>query len=172
MRLYRGKIPLISEEITSDLVSTGAIEVEQSLVAEVIMDVEAVLKEYIRVDRSITEEAKDVIAARKMDYSALHKVRSKLASRRGFGINEKAYDWILEQLVEVLMHSRNVDEVFAEDHELRRAMVVVLRKHTDMENELDRQVRNKIKNLQEGTQNWDVEYQKVLGDLRKTKQLD
>ena len=172
MRLYRGKIPLISEEITSTLIQNEAIEVENTLVAEVILDVESVLKEYNRLDREITEQAKDLIAARKMDYSQLHRVRQTLAKRRDFGINEHAFDWITAQLLEVMMHSRNVEEVYAEDNILRRMMVQVLRTHTDMENELDRQVRNRIKNLQEGTQNWDVEYNKVLSDLRQNKGLD
>jgi hypothetical protein len=172
MRLYRGKVPVISEELTQSLIDGGDIEVLSDMVAEVVLDIESVLNEYRRVDRDILEKAKDLIASRKLDYSNLHRIRQTLAEQRGFGLNENAYGWIIDQLIEMLLHSKNVEEVFAEDNALRKKMRDVLKKHTEMDRDLDRQVRARIKNLQEDTQDWDVEYQKVMGDLRRTKNLD
>jgi len=172
MRLYRGKIPLISEELTETLISEGDIEVAHDMVGEVRLDIEAVLKEYSRKDREILERAKDMVAGRGLDFSHTHRIRKTLADKQGFGVGDAAYDWLLNQLIEVLLHSKNVDEVFAEDHDLRRKMRAVVRKHTELERDLDREVRAKIKNMQEGTQNWDVEYDRVMGDLKRTKNLE
>ena len=52
MRLYSGKIPLIGTEIVKSLAEAGDIEVTDRGEAE--MDVQAVLKEYLRLDREIT----------------------------------------------------------------------------------------------------------------------
>lgn len=172
MRLYRGKISVISEEIANTLINDGDIEVEPSQVAEVMLDIESVLKEYMRIDREILEKAKDIVEKRKLDYGQLNRVRQGLAEEAQFGINEHAYDWLIRQLIEQMMHSRNVEEVFAEDPDLRRKIREVLKKHTELESDLDRQVRAKIKNLQEGTQNWDIEYQKVMMELKQAKRLE
>jgi hypothetical protein len=39
---------------------------------------------------------------------------------------------------------------------------------TDTE-DLDKEVRNRIKNVTEGTQSWDIEYQKMMSQIKKTK---
>jgi hypothetical protein len=171
MRLYRGKIPIISEEIVDVLIQDGDIEVERDMIPEVHLDIEAVLKEFQRVDRAILEQAKDMVANRGLDFSHTYRIRKTIAERRGFGLGDQAYSWILEQLIEALLHSKNVEEVFAEDHDLRRKMREVLRKHTEMDRDLDREVRAKIRNMEEGTQNWDVEYQRVMSDIRRNKKL-
>ena len=172
MRLYRGKIPIIAEEMTQALATAGDIEVLPSLMAEVQLDIEAVLKEFQRIDRDTLERAKDMVAGRGLDFSHTHRIRKTLAEKTGIGFGDQAYDWIINQLIEALLHSRNVEEVFAEDHELRRKLRDTLRKHTEVDRDLDREVRNRIRNFDEGTQNWEVEYERVMGDLRKTKKLE
>ena len=64
MRLYSGKIPTVGSEIVKSLVEAGDIEVSDRAEAE--MDVQAVLKEYIRLDREITEKTKDVLQKRNL----------------------------------------------------------------------------------------------------------
>ena len=66
MRLYSGKIPLIGTEIVKSLAESGDIEVTDRGEAE--MDVQAVLKEYVRLDREITEKAKDLLQKRNLPY--------------------------------------------------------------------------------------------------------
>lgn len=172
MRIYRGQVPTIAEEITRALMSDGDIEVSPDLLGEVHLDVEATLNEYRRLDREIGERAKDVIAERGLDYSHTGRVRKRIAEKQGFGVGEAAFDWIIAQLIEVFLHSKNVDEVFSADNEIRRKIRDVLRSHTNVDRDLDRQVRARIRNMQEGTQNWEIEYERVMGDLRSQKRLD
>lgn len=171
MRLYRGKVGVIAEEMTQSLMADGDIEVESDMVGEVRLDIEAVLNEYRRKDREILERAKDAIAERSLDYGHTQKVRMRMAGKEGFGVGDKAMEYITTQLLESLLHSKNVEEIFAEDHTLRRKMVQVLKKHTEMDDALDREVKSKIKNLQEGSSDWEVEYSRVMGDTRRNKGL-
>jgi hypothetical protein len=48
----------------------------------------------------------------------------------------------------------------------------VLRKHLAADEELDGEVRKRIRNLTEGTLAWDVQYRKVMEELRKSRRLD
>jgi hypothetical protein len=165
MRLYAGKIPAISTEIVRVLVDAGDIEVSDK--TEVELDIGAVLKEYVRIDRELTDRAKDILDQRKLPYGQFSKVKRTLAEEKDFGLGEEALSWIATQLVEGFMHSNNVDEVFADDATLRRRLKDVLKKHMAVDDELDAEVRQRIKNLEEGTAAWDLEYGRVMDQVRQ-----
>jgi hypothetical protein len=165
MRLYSSKIPEVAGEILSELTKAGDIEVGDS--EEARLDVEAVLREYLRTDRELTERAKDILEQKKLPYGQFGKVKRSVAEEKGFGLGEEALNWICNQLLETFMHSRHVDEVFADDATLKRRVKDVLRKHMMVDTELDEEVRRRIKNLQEGTQTWEVEYAKVMEQIKR-----
>lgn len=169
MRLFPGKIPAISDEIVRSLVSSGDIEVESE--AEVRLDLEAVMKQFINTEREITEEAKTRMEAKGLGYGQLGKTKSLVAKERGVLSGEDALPFLVDQFLEILFHSNNVVEVFAEDVDLRKKITPILRKNMDVETELDREVRAKIKNMQEGTGAFEVEYAKVLEQIKRNKGL-
>jgi hypothetical protein len=167
MKLYSAKITPCAAELIRQLVEGGDIEVGNA--SEAQLDVEAVLKEYLRTDRSITDRAKDMMEQKGLSYAQFGKIKRALAEEQGFAAGEEGLGWILNQLVETLMHSQHVDEVFADDAILRRKMREVLRRHMALDEELDHEVRRRIKNLEEGTTAWDIEYQKVMEQLKRNK---
>jgi len=169
MRLYSGKIPVIAEEIVRTLVRDEDIEVVDE--AEVRLDIEAVLKEYLRQDREVLEEAKNRMEIRGLPYSHLGKMKSMVARERQLAVGEDMLPYLLEQLLTMLFHSGNVDEVFADDITMRKKMTSIMRRHLEVEGELDKEVRSKIKNLQEGTASFEIEYQRVMDELKRKKRL-
>ncbi len=170
MRLYSGKIGVIADEIVRMLTTDKDIETQNP--REVEADLESVMKEYLRLDRSITEQAKDRMEATGAERQDLNRIKRTLAEQRGFGLGEESISWILDQMLAILMRSSHVDEVFSEDVAMRRKMRLVLAKHMSVDDELDKEVRAKIKNLQEGTQNWDVEYAKVMEQAKRKRGVD
>jgi hypothetical protein len=169
MRLYSGKITPIAEELVRVLTAQGDIEVESA--DEVRLDVEAVLKEYVRRERELAEEAKNRLEARGLPATQLGKLKAQLASDVGFGTGEEALPYLVEQILEMLFHSQHVSEIFSDDAELRKRITPVLRKHMDVEEQLEKEVRARIKNLEEGTTAFEVEYQKVLEQIKRKKGL-
>lgn len=169
MKLYPGKIPTIAQEIAVALTVGGDIEIREEERNEVELDIASVLREYVRVEREITDQARELIAKRDLDFTSLSKLKVKIAEERGFGLNDDAVDYLVRQTIEMLMHSVHVEEVYAEDNVLRRKMAEVLRRYMNDDNELDREVRRRIKNLQEGTTGWEIEYRRLMEDLRRTK---
>ena len=170
MRLYSGKIPTVGTEIVKSLLEAGDIEVTDRTEAE--MDVQAVLKEYVRLDREITEKAKDVLQKRNLPYEQFGKVKRALAGEKAFGLGEDGLEWMTTQMIESFMQSPHIAEIFVDDTVLRNRMGDVLKKHMQVDEELDEEVRRRIKNLQEGTATWEVEYQKVLDQLKRNRGLD
>jgi len=169
MRLFSGKISVISDEIVRTLVADSDIETPAQ--EEVRLDIEAVLKEYLRQDRASLDEAKNRMEIRGLSYSQLGKMKSSVARERGLAIGDEMLPYLLEQILTMLFHSSNVEEVFAEDNVLRKKMAKIMRRHLDVEGELDQEVRSKIKNLQEGTATFEIEYQRVMGQLKRKKRL-
>ena len=167
MRLYSGKVPVIATDIVRTLSQEQDIETTNP--REVEADLESVLKEYLRLEREITERAKDRMEATGAERQDLNRIKRAIAEQKGFGLGEESVSWILDQLLQMMMRSVHVDEVFSDDATLRRKMRVILQKHMAVDDELDKEVRAKIKNLQEGTQTWDVEYAKVMDQVKKKR---
>lgn len=166
MKLYQGKIPTIAGEIIKQLTEAGDVEVNDANEAK--LDVEAVLKEYLRMDRELTEQAKDEVDKKKLPYEQFGKIKRALAEKRDFAVGDEALNWITTQIQESFMQSSHIDEVFADDATLRRKVRDLLKKHMSVDEELDEEVRRKIKNLTEGTQTWEIEYARVMEQM-KTK---
>jgi len=169
MRLFSGKITPISEEIVRALAENRDIECESR--KEVASDLESVFASYLQADREATERAKDLLQARGLPQSELGRLRRLAADQKGIKVGDEMLDYLLDQLIEMLMHSGNVDEVFVEDHDLRRRMRPILRKHLDVDEALDTEVRSKLRHVQEGSRTWEVEYQRVMGDIQRRKGL-
>ncbi len=166
MRLFAAKIPHITEVLTRTLVDAKDIEVNNR--EEFKRDIEAILREYLRKDRELTEAAKDLLEARGLPYSELYKTKRQLAEREEFAIGDESINWIANQLVEMFMQSQFVEEVFANDDSLRRTLKDILRRNMQADDDLDREVRRHLKHLEEGTSSFEIEYQKQL-ELVKRK---
>ena len=170
MRLYAGKIPVIAAEIVKTLVDNDELSVLDRGESE--LDVQAVLKEYLRLDRECTEKAKDLLQKRNLPYEHFGKIKRQLAAEKAFGLGDESLDWMTTQMIESFMQSPHIEEVFADDATLRKRMTDILKKHMQIDDEIDAEVRRRIKNLEEGTATWEVEYQKALGQIKKNRRLD
>ncbi len=169
MRIPKARVPQIAADMLSSLLASGDIETENP--REVELDVQAVLNQYIRDEQEITTNARELMTRRGVPSSQLGQFKKQLAERRKVKLGDEAIDYILTQLIEVLMHSHNVDEVYAPDHKLRRALREPLRNIQNLDGAVDAQVRDRMKHVQEGSALWEVEYQRILEDVRRRKGL-
>ncbi|MDX2054091.1 MAG: DUF507 family protein [Polyangiaceae bacterium] len=169
MRLASSRVPEIVHEMVAALVAGGDIETESP--KEVERDLESVLNQYIEDEREITDRARDMIAAKGLPQSDIGKMRRSLADQRKLKLDDEAIDYLLDQLLEMLMHSNNVEEIFAEDFQLRKKMREPLRRQADLDGELQEAVRNQLKHVKEGTSTWEIEYRRVMEDIKRRKGL-
>jgi hypothetical protein len=130
-----------------------------------------VLNQYVRDEQEVSERAKELLASRGLPQSEYSKLRRLVSEERKIKLGDEAIDYLLDQLVEMLMHSQNVDEIYAEDVELRRKMREPLRKQVAEEQELVAEVRARLKHVQEGSSLWEVEYRRMMEDIKRRKGL-
>src|SRR6185503_19432325 len=133
MKLYAAKVETIANEVIGKLVADGDLEVSDGHEAQ--LDVASVLKEYLKVDKELNDRTKDIMEIRGLPHSAFGRTKRTLADQKAFGLGE---------------------EIYADDVVMRRKMKDILRKHMAVDEELDQEVRQRIKNLQEGTAAWEI----------------
>jgi uncharacterized protein len=169
MRLHSAKVPQIAAEMVSALVSGKDIESESP--KEVSLDIASVLNQYIRDEQDVSTQAKEMVAARSLPQTEYNRIRKLVAEERKIKLGEDAIDYLLDQLVEMLMHSGNVDEIFSEDFVLRRKMRDPLRRQFAEDEEIEQQIRGQLKHVQEGSAVWEVEYRRMTEEIKRRKGL-
>jgi uncharacterized protein len=169
MRLYSGKVSTIATEVVRALLASNDIEAEKP--REVEADITAVLNQYLADEREVNERAKDIIERTGKPQSDFQRVRKLAAQERGIQVGDEALDYLLDQVVEMLMHSQNVDEVYVADVDLRRRMTPSFKKHMAVDDGLDGDVRAQLRHVREGTREWEVEYARVLEGIKRRKGL-
>ena len=148
MRLYSGKVGTIAGDIVKTLTDGKDIETENP--REVTADIEAVLNQYLTTEKDATDKAKDAMQSRGIPTSEFARMKKLAAEQMGIKVGDETIDYLLDQILEILMHSANVDEIFSEDVELRRKMAPVLKRHMAVDEELEREVRGKLKHVRRG----------------------
>ncbi|MCC6647660.1 MAG: DUF507 family protein [Polyangiaceae bacterium] len=169
MRLFSGKVTPIAQEAVRALLAAKAIETEAP--REVEADVASVLQSYLRTEQEAADAAKDHLARTGKGQTEFTRLKRLYAEQKGIKVGDELLDHLLDQVVELLLQTGSVDEVFAEDHELRRLMAPSFKKHMVIEDDLDREARGRLKHVTEGTSAWEIEYQKVMADMRRKKGL-
>jgi hypothetical protein len=167
MRIYSSKVPTIAQEITRTLLAANDIEAESP--KEVEADVAAVLNSYLATEKEVNERTKDLLERTSRPQSEFSRVKAQIAESKGIKTGEDTLDYLLDQIVEMFSHSQNVAEIFAQDHDLRRKMAPIFKKHMLMDEALDQEVRLQLKHVTEGSRTWDIEYARVLEQVKQKR---
>lgn len=167
MWLTRAKLPGLATAIVGSLVDPVLIETEQREAVQA--DILAVLEQYLRDEAEISTKARDLAAARGGSTTEQSRIKRELARQQGVGIGDDAIDYVLTQLLEMLMHSGNVEEIFAQDHELKLAMRAPLRKEQAAAEQMDEALRKRLKHVEEGSSQWEIEYQRLREEVTRRR---
>ena len=169
MRLYSGKTPAIATEVARALLASKDIEAESP--KEVEADIASVLNQYLSDEREVNERAKDVLERTGKPQSEYQRVRTLVAEEKHIKVGDETLDYLLDQVVEMLSHSHNVEEIYAEDVVMRRKMAPIFKKHMAVDSAIDAEVRAQLRHVREGTRDWEIEYAKVLEQVKRRKGL-
>ena len=171
MRLYPKVIPIISRESIQKLMQDGDIEVEPLRIADAEMDMSAIMREYLANEERVNQATREALERRGYDYSKFNQVKREMADVRGFKMGDEGIEYVINQMIEFLLISRNIEEVYAADNVLRQKIFAIMKKHLDVDEEIDREARTRLKHLQEGTSAFDIEYNKTIDQIRRARGL-
>lgn len=167
MKLYKVKIPTIAREIVETLANEGAIEVAMENRAEAEMDLVAIMEEYLRRDNEVRESVREHMAQFSVPYDQYGKVRTQVAERYGHPTGDEVQRYLARQFIENFMISRWIDEVFAEDKELIKRAREIIERHDVDERALRTEAQEQIRNVAEGTMDYEIAMSKAMRDVKK-----
>jgi hypothetical protein len=167
MRLVRSQLPTLSRQIVRTLVDGGDIEVASQ--REVERDIESVLGNYVSQSEQVVSRARDLVQQRGLPQGEFGRIKRLAAEQAGIKIGEDALDYVLAQVLEMLMHSSNVEEVYSEDHVLKRKIRQFLRGGEDADASLEAEVRSKLKHVKEGSRMWEIEYARMKEEIKRRR---
>jgi hypothetical protein len=171
MKLYPKLIPGIAREIVDRLTKDSDVEVEPLRVGDAEMDMASIMKEYLAAEERVNQATREALDRRGYDHGKFNQVKREMADVRGFKMGDEGVEYIIGQMIEFLLVSRNVEEVYSDDNILRKKVYSIMKRHLEVDEEIDREARGRLKHLQEGTAAWDIEYQKAIEQIRRNKGL-
>ncbi len=172
MRIYRKVIPQIAKDIINSLLNKGLIEIDDNKkIEEAELDLAAIIVEYQNTEDKISKEAQQTIIKRSISIDKYTYVKKIISDMYEFKIDISGLDYILNQILEMLFVSNNIDEVFGADNEIKKNIKYVLDKYMKVSEELDDIIRKRIKNIKEGTVEWEIEYARICNILKWHKGL-
>lgn len=167
MKLYKAKIPDIARAVIESLCKEGAIEVLQENRHEAEQDIVAILEEYLRRDNDLREEVREYMSAASLPYDQYGRTRTQLAERSGHPTGDDVQRFLARQTVENFMISRFVDEVYAEDKDLYKRVREIIEGFDVDERALRQEAAEQVKNLSEGTVDYEIALSKAMRDVKR-----
>ncbi len=171
MRLYPKLVPILAREIVQRLTQDKDIEVEPVRITDAEMDLSAIMREYLANEERVNQATREALERRGYDSSKFTQVKREMADVRGFQLGDEGIEFVINQMLEFLLVSRSVEEVFSDDSTMRPKIMQIMKRHLDVEDEIDREARGRLRHLQEGTGAFEVEYQKVVDQIRRARGL-
>lgn len=171
MRLYRAKIPVIAHEVIESLTADEDIEVAHENKEEAEKDLVAIMEEYRRRDFELRERIRDTMARRQIPYTQYGKVRKRVSEEMEHPTGDDVERFLARQFTESMMISRFVDEVYSEDAVIYKKLIDALKSHDVDETEIREEARTKVKNVREGTVDYEIALQQAMKDVRKRRGL-
>jgi hypothetical protein len=171
MRLYRAKVPVIAKEIIEQLSTDGDIEVLGENREEAERDLVAIMEEYMRRDQAFRNQVRDFMDRRGLPYDAYGRTRKAMAEEQQHPLNDDVERFLARQFVEAMMISRFVEEIYEEDKVMYRKVIALLKKHDIDEREIREAAVGRIKNVKEGTIEFEIALEKAVRDEKKSRGL-
>jgi len=171
MKLYRAKIPVIASEVIERLSADGDIEVDPERREEAEQDLIAIMEEFRRRDMALRDRIRDHMAARKLAYSEFGRTKKQMADQMDHPVGDDIERFLTRQFIENMMITPNIEEVWAEDRVIHKKVMEVLRSHHVDEREIREEAVSKIKNVREGTVDYEIALQKAVKEVKKRRGL-
>ncbi len=143
----------------------------------------AVFKKAEEEERELDEKAKAILKERldlleeaNLDYrSAFKAVKARLAEEMNINTSRRERMNQIANMIKNLIMEDDSVEIYEDPPIIRKRVIAILREAVKEEEEIDREVRDRIKsysrNILEGTQEWVLLYRKIYEDVLKRRGL-
>ncbi|MFT4979966.1 MAG: hypothetical protein ACI8S6_005878, partial [Myxococcota bacterium] len=118
-------------------------------------------------DRALREKVREYMHERSIPYGRYGRIRSQIAESWGHPISDDVERFLARQFVENFMMSRFIEEVYGTDTVLYKAVIDILRNYHVDEAALREEAAGKVKNVSEGSVEYEIALQQALREVKK-----
>jgi hypothetical protein len=111
------------------------------------------------------------MSAQNIPYSDFGRTRKRLADELGHPLGDDVERFLCRQFIENMMISPNIDEVFEEDRTIYKKVMEVLKANDVDENEIREEALARMKNVPEGTVDYELQLQEQMKQVKKRRGL-
>ena len=171
MRLYRAKVPEIARNVIEALCAGEDIEVTVENRDEAEKDLVAIMEEFLRRDWALREQVREEMSVSGVGYEQYGKMRGKLAQKWNHPTGDDVGRYLSRQFIENFMISKFIEEVYTEDGYLWKKTLQLIESHDVDEGALREEAKGLMKNIKEGTVEYEMAFQRALRTVKKKKGL-
>lgn len=171
MKLYKGKIPVIAHEIVMKLSEEGDVDLAEGMRNEAEADLQAIMHDYLKQEKRLNDVVRDYIGEYKIEYDRRGEIRKEKAKEIGHPIGDRVMPYLASQFNRMIMNSPNFDEVYSPDNVIKSKIFDVLRNNNVNEAELREEARQRLKNLDENSLEYQILYRDAIADVRRRRGL-
>lgn len=171
MKLYRAKIALIARDVIERLVRDGDVEVDAENRNGAEQDLVAIMEEFSRRDNDLRNRIRDDMSSSGVAYDQYSKTLNKTAEEWGHPLGDDVEKFLSRQFIESMLISPSISEVFADDTAMYKKLLEVLRGHDVDEAGIREDAKGKVKNVREGTVEYEIALQKAVKEEKKRRGL-
>jgi hypothetical protein len=171
MRLYRAKVPTIAKDVIDLLVQDGDIDVLPENREEAEKDLVAIMEEFRRRDMQLRDRVRDFMAARKIPFSEFGRTKKQIAEEMEHPVGDDIERFLCRQFIENMLISRFIEEVWTEDRDMYKKVMSALKGHDVDEREIREEAIGKIRNVRQGTVDYEIALQNAIKDVKKRRGL-
>lgn len=167
MKLYQARVSQIAHDVIATLTQDGHIDVAPENRQEAEQDLVAIMDEYLRRDRTLRDNIREHMHDNAIPYDQYGKVRGRLAGQWGHPLNDDVERFLARQFAENFMISNFIDEVYSEDAVIYKRLLEIIRKHHVDEQAIRDEARERIKNIKEGTMEYEIAMESAMREVKK-----
>lgn len=167
MKLYRTRVPTIARAVVERLCNEEDIEVRLENREELAKDIQAILETFLRRDQELHEAARDEMERRGLPYDQYGKTRRAIADSWGHPVGDEVGRYLSRQIVENFMITQFADEVYSEDRDIYKKVLDTMKANDVDEGALRNEARERIKNVKEGSVEYEEAMNRAMREVRK-----
>lgn len=171
MKLYRAKIPVIAKAVLERLVAEEDVEIQPDKREEAERDLAAIMDEYLRRDNELRDRIRDRMSDEHIPFSDFGRTKKRLAEEMGHPLGDDVERFLCRQFIENMLISPNIDEVYGEDRLIYKKVMDVLKANDVDEEEIRTEALSRMKNVQEGTVDFELQLQEQIKQVKKRRGL-
>ena len=171
MKLYKGKVWTIAQEVIQALTEKELIEVLPEMKNEAEIDLKAIMTDYLRRERRLRAEIKDYMASNKISYDRMGEILRMKSKEANHPLGDKVMPYLANQFLQMFLNSPSIDEVYGDDRDIKAEIFAVLKHHNVDERELREEAKSKLKHLHEDSMEFQILFPKALQEVRQKRGL-